>query len=239
MASTLEEVLGFTDTTNTRPVLTAIINSHSPNGATVTLKASNKKAVLPISESPLAKLPPVGKEVQVLLLEDGDLPIVSLTHPELISSMLAGIVPEIRSGGIRVMGVSRLPGVRAKVSVASTTPDKNPIPVIVGPGANRVKYLAEHLNGERVDVIMWNEDRPALLRNAFAPAEISDVLIDEKKRLAAVSVEPHRMSAAVGAGGLNASLAGRLAGMRVTAVPVGASLEDALHDLEKEQAEAN
>lgn len=235
MAS-IDELLGYTETPDNRPVTTGTVTSVSQNGAGVSL-SDGRSAVLPLGEAPTQKLPAVGTTLQFLELDDSNSPVVlSLTHPALVSALLAGAVPEIRTGQLQVQGVSRLPGVRAKVAVASASEDLDPVAAVVGRAANRVTFLASKLNGERVDVIPWHEDRAQLLRNAFAPAEISEVAIEG--RHAAVSVPSHRMSAAVGRGGLNASLAGRLAGLRVTVVREGDDLEAALAKLNEERVQA-
>ena len=236
MATNIDELLGFTETPDNRPVITGTVTANSQNGASVEL-SDGRNAVLPLGEAPTQQLPEVGSTLQFLELDDSNDPVVlSLTHPALVSALLAGVVPEIRTGELQVQGVSRLPGVRAKVAVASTSEELDAVAAVVGRSANRVKHLANKLNGERVDVIPWHEDRSQLLRNAFAPAEVTDIKITD--RLAAVSVAPHRMSAAVGRGGLNASLAGRLAGLRVTVVRDGEDMEAALEKLKEERAQA-
>lgn len=225
MAS-IEELLSFTETPDNRPTATGTVTAVSPNGAAVTLR-DGRSAILPLGEAPSQKLPAVGTTHDFLELDDSnEIIILSLTHPSLVAALMAGVVPELRSGQLQVLGVSRLPGVRAKVAVAATDEDLDPVAAVVGRAANRVKFLSDRLNGERVDIIPWHEDRVQLLRNAFAPAEVSSVAMDGRR--AAVSVPPHRMSAAVGRGGLNASLAGRLAGMRVTVVRDGEDKDAAL-----------
>lgn len=232
---TLEDILGHSDGADNRPVVTGTIVSVDANGATVEL-LDGRKAILPTGEAPIQQLPDVGTTRQFLELEPGPPVVVSLTHPALVAALLAGVVPEIRSGVIQVKGVSRLPGVRAKVAVASADADIDGVAALVGRAANRVKYLSEKLNGERVDIIAWHEDRQQLLRNAFAPAEITGTLVEG--RYAVVSVPPHRMSAAVGRGGLNASLAGRLSGTRVVAVREGEDMAAALDKLKNTPHEA-
>lgn len=232
----IDDFLSFAEAPDNRPVYTGTITATSPNGASVQLR-DGRTAVLPVGEVPGQELPAVGETLQFLELDNyNDPAVLSLTHPALVSALMAGIIPELRTGDLQVKGVSRLPGVRAKIAVASAVEDFDPVAATVGRSANRVKHITERLNGERVDVIPWHEDREQLLRNAFAPAEVSEVKIDG--RLAAVSVPAHRMSAAVGRGGLNASLAGRLAGLRVTVVREGASLDAVLAQLEEERQAA-
>lgn len=147
------------------------------------------------------------------LLVPGERRTVSVTRPELVGLLMSGLVPEVRDGDVRVMGVSRLPGVRAKVAVAAVSEDVDPVAVCVGRRANRVSALVGLLGGERVDVIPWSSDGRRLLEAALAPARPDRITFSG--RSASVFVPPHRMAATVGAGGLNAQLAGRLAGFKV------------------------
>lgn len=142
---------------------------------------------------------------------------LSVTRPELVELLLAGLAPEVRSGEVLIRGVARLPGVRSKVAAASTDPKVDPVAACVGRKANRVRELVEALGGERVDVVAWSPDREELLKAALAPAKVSRVEFDGKR--ANVFVPAHRMAATVGAGGLNAQLAGRLAGYKVQVFP--------------------
>lgn len=144
----------------------------------------------------------------------GDPPQLSAVDADIVPAVMAAFVPELRDGTIRVLGVARLPGVRAKVAVASTRDDVDPIAACVGKGANRRAAAVDRLAGERLDFIAWASDRAAYLANALAPATVSRVDIDGGD---AVAYAPaHQMAAAVGSGGLNSQLAGQLTGLRVT-----------------------
>ena len=155
-------------------------------------------------------------------------PTLSAVRPELVAMLLDGPVPEVRSGTVQVMDVARQPGERAKVAVASTEEGVDPVASCVGRGANRVKSVIELLGGERVDVVSWHPDAATYLRNALAPAAVRAVHIDLDRRRAVVVAPAHTMPAAVGNHGLNASLAGRLVGLRVQVVPEGADPEAVL-----------
>lgn len=215
---TLNDVLQHTDTTNDRPAVTGEVLRHADNAAVVKL-TDGREALLPLTESPMETLPPVGWAGPMLLLSAGDKMRVSLTHPSLLTALAATVVPEIREGTIRVMNTARLPGVRAKIAVAASTDGIDPVSVVVGRKANRVRALTNLLSGERVDVVAWAPTREEKLRNAFAPAEVDNITINDHE--ASVEVKPHLISAAVGQGGLNAILAGRLAGVRVTVSKTG------------------
>lgn len=136
--------------------------------------------------------------------------------PELIEGLLSGVSPEVRSGQVRIMGVARIPGVRAKVAVASTVEGVDPVASCIGREGNRVRYLNKALAGEQVDIVAWHPDRVAFLRSALQPATVEEIVVTGRH---AIAVAPrHQMSTAVGRGGLNSQLAGQLTGLLVTIV---------------------
>lgn len=173
------------------------------------------EGIMPVTEWYPGRRWERGVTYQLLQIAGGARPMFSAVRPELVSALLAGVSPEIRSGAVRVMGVARQPGVRTKVAVAATETDVDPIASCVGKGAARVKYLTNALEGERIDIVAWNPDRSIYLANALAPARVSRIELGEDDE--AVAFAPaHLMSASVGAGGLNSQLAGELVGLTVT-----------------------
>lgn len=177
------------------------------------------EAVMPVTEWYAHRRWALGESYQLLQLAAAPRPVLSAVRSELVESILTGISPEVRSGAVRVMGVARAPGIRTKLAVAATEAGVDPIASCVGRGANRVRYLAEALLGERVDVVAWHPDTETYLRNALAPAGVVAVTI--RGETAEAMVPTHQMSAAVGGGGLNSALAGRLVGLSVSIVPAG------------------
>lgn len=159
----------------------------------------------------------VGETYHMIEIAGGSRPMLSVVRNELVTALMAGYVPEVRDGSVRIMGMVRLPGVRSKVAVASTREGLDAIAACVGRRANRVRGVSEALMGERVDVIAWHPDQKRYLMNALAPAQVERVEIDG---MAAYAYAPsHQMASAVGQGGLNSSLAGRLAGVKVAIKP--------------------
>lgn len=159
----------------------------------------------------------VGDRYAMLLLSGGNRPVVSAVRSDLLVAFYTGVAPEVRSGAVRIMGVVRLPGVRAKVAVAATEEGLDPVAACVGRKANRVKAVGQALAGERIDVVAWHDDQAQFLTNALAPAKIDRVKISGRD--AEVYAPRHQMAAAIGGGGLNSSLAGRLTGLKVSVVP--------------------
>jgi N utilization substance protein A len=203
-------------------VVTGTIDVASADVAMVKVRAVGAKpyeAIMPVTEFPANKRWAQGETYQLLQLGSGNRPVVSATRPELVEALFDGVSPEVRAGQVRIMGVARAAGVRSKVAVAATEPGVDPVASLVGRGANRVKAVAVSLGGERIDVVAWHPDRETFLRNALAPAAVSEIHIDEDAREATAAAPAHQMSAAVGGGGLNSALAGQLVGLRVTIVP--------------------
>lgn len=144
----------------------------------------------------------------------GPRPVLSAVRDEFIELLLAGVSPEVRAGQVRVVAVARECGNRTKLAVAATEPGVDAVASCVGRDANRVKYLRDALCGERVDVVAWHPDRETFLRNALAPAAVTELRFDGDNVTAVVP--SHQMAAAVGGGGLNSRLAAQLAGVTVT-----------------------
>lgn len=199
--------------------VTATFTSVSADVATLHT-SDGEDLLLPVTEWYPTRAWVVGERTVAVRTLRGSRPWLSVTSPHLVSALLDGIVPEVREGIVRVMGVARAPGIRTKIAVAATVADIDPVLVCVGRSANRVKELTRLLHGERVDIIAWNPDPAVYLKNALAPAQVSSARITDKTRgEIEVTAPRHQMAAAVGEKGLNSSLAGQLCGVTVTVVP--------------------
>lgn len=137
---------------------------------------------------------------------------VSRTAPELILALFRLEVPEVGEGLIDVLGAARDPGSRAKVAVKSNDPRIDPVGACVGMRGSRVQTISNELNGERVDIILWNENEAQFVINAMAPAEIESIVVDEDKHTMDLAVSSDSLSQAIGRGGQNVRLATELTG---------------------------
>jgi len=124
-------------------------------------------------------------------------------------------VPEIAEGIVRIMGVSRDPGFRAKIAVSSTEGDVDPVGACVGMKGSRVQNVVQELQGERVDIVPWSPDTAKYAYNALAPAQVSMVMVDEDARSLLVIVPNDQLSLAIGRQGQNVRLAAKLLGWRI------------------------
>ena len=136
--------------------------------------------------------------------------VISRTHPALLRRLFELEVPEIYEGTVEIKSIAREPGQRSKVAVHSLDDRLDPVGACVGPKGSRVRTVVGELRGERVDVILWDEDPARYVANALSPAKVNRVLIDEEKSYAGVIVPDDQLSLAIGKEGQNARLAARL-----------------------------
>ncbi len=167
------------------------------------------KAVIIDVRDPNSTLPPVRGEHSRPPI------VISRTHPELMRRLFEQEIPEVYDGAIEVKSIAREPGQRSKVAVHSLDDRLDPVGACVGPKGSRVRAVVGELRGERVDVILWDEDPAVYVANALSPAKVTRVLIDEEKNYAGVIVPDDQLSLAIGKEGQNARLAARLTGWHI------------------------
>ena len=137
---------------------------------------------------------------------------VSRTSSELLIELFKLEVPEVGEGLIEIKGAARDPGLRAKIAVQSKDPRIDPVGACVGMRGSRVQAVSNELNGERVDIILWNENIAQFVINAMSPAEVVSIVVDEDKGSMTVAVSEENLSQAIGRGGQNVRLASELTG---------------------------
>ena len=141
--------------------------------------------------------------------------IVSRSHPDFVRKLLEFEIPEIYEGVIEIKSVSRDPGYRSKVAVYSPDPNIDPVGSCVGQKGVRIQNVINELNGEKIDVIEWNEDPSIYISSALLPAQILAVDIKEEEKFAQVIVPDDQLSLAIGRSGQNARLAARLTNWKI------------------------
>ncbi len=141
--------------------------------------------------------------------------IVSRSHPDFVRKLLEFEIPEIYEGVIEIKSVSRDAGDRSKVAVYSPDPNIDPVGSCVGQRGVRIQNVINELNGEKIDVIEWNEDPSIYIASALLPAQILAVDIKEEERFAQVIVPDSQLSLAIGKSGQNARLAARLTNWKI------------------------
>ncbi len=148
---------------------------------------------------------------------------LSRTVPEMMIELFEMEVPEISEGVIEIMGASRDPGLRSKLAVKTKDKRLDPIGSCIGMRGARVQAVSNELNGERVDVILWDEDIAQYAINAMAPAEVTSIVVDEDKNTMDIAVEEDQLALAIGRGGQNIKLASRLIGWKLNVMSVSES----------------
>jgi len=140
---------------------------------------------------------------------------LSRTAPEFMAELFKMEVPEIYENIIEIKAVARDPGSRAKIAVISYDGSIDPVGACVGMRGSRVQAVVNELQGEKIDIIPWNEDMPTFLVNALQPAEVSKVVLDEEAGKIEVVVPEEQLSLAIGRRGQNVRLASQLTGLDI------------------------
>jgi transcription termination/antitermination protein NusA len=137
---------------------------------------------------------------------------VSRTAPELLIELFKLEVPEVGEGLIEILAAARDPGSRAKIAVRTSDSRIDPVGACVGMRGSRVQAVSNELNGERVDIILWNDNPAQFVINAMSPADVVSIVIDEEAGSMDVAVKEENLSQAIGRGGQNVRLASQLTG---------------------------
>ena len=140
---------------------------------------------------------------------------VSRSAPELLTALFKLEVPEVGDGLIEILGAARDPGSRAKIAVRTRDQRLDPVGACVGMRGSRVQAVSNELAGERVDIILWDENEAQFVINAMSPAEVVAIVVDEDKHSMDVSVKDDSLSQAIGRGGQNVRLASELTGWKL------------------------
>jgi len=138
--------------------------------------------------------------------------MLSRAHPGFMAKLFAQEVPEVYDGVIEIRAAARDAGSRAKMAVLSNDSSIDPVGACVG---TRVQAVVAELQGEKIDIIQWNEDEPTFIVNALAPAEVAKVVLDEEADRVEVVVPDEQLSLAIGRRGQNVRLASQLTGWQI------------------------
>lgn len=167
-----------------------------------------------------------GDRVRALLLEvreeaRGPQLFLTRTAPEFLIGLFKLEVPEVGQGLIEVLSAARDPGLRAKIAVKSNDPRLDPVGACVGMRGSRVQSVSNELSGERVDIILWDENPAQFVINAMSPAEVTSIVVDEDKNSMDIAVDEEKLSQAIGRGGQNVKLASQLTSWELNVMTEG------------------
>jgi len=164
---------------------------------------------------------------------------LSRAHPEMLRKMFELEVPEIFSGTVEIKSIAREAGERTKIAVSSTEEGVDPIGSCVGQKGTRVQAVIDELGGEKIDIILWNDDTAKFISSALSPAKVLRVDIEEEKKEAVVSVMEDQLSLAIGKKGQNVRLAAKLTGWKIDIIGVKPDGGEAKEKEEVPEAEEN
>ena len=156
---------------------------------------------------------------------------VSRVAPQFLIELFKLEVPEVGQALIEILGAARDPGMRAKIAVKSNDPRIDPVGACVGMRGSRVQTVSTELSGERVDIILWDDNPAQFVVNAMSPAEVVSIVVDEDAHSMDVAVNTEQLSQAIGRGGQNVRLASELTGWTLNVM-------DEAQAEEKSEAEA-
>ncbi|HEY9149773.1 MAG: transcription termination factor NusA [Gammaproteobacteria bacterium] len=156
---------------------------------------------------------------------------ISRVAPQFLIELFKLEVPEVGQGLIEILGAARDPGMRAKIAVKSNDPRIDPVGACVGMRGSRVQTVSTELSGERVDIILWDDNPAQFVVNAMSPAEVVSIVVDEDSHSMDVAVNTEQLSQAIGRGGQNVRLASELTGWTLNVM-------DEAQAEEKSEAEA-
>jgi len=199
-------------------IVTAVVQRIEPKQ--VLLDLGRTEAVLPAAEQMRNERYRVGQRLRVYLMEvartnRGPQVVVSRSHPDLLRRLFELEVPEVFNGIVEIKSIAREAGHRSKVAVAARQEGIDPVGCCVGLRGIRIQNIVNELNGEKLDVVMWDPNPSVFIANALSPAQVSSVELDEKQGIATVVVPDKQLSLAIGKEGQNARLAAKLTGWRI------------------------
>ena len=158
---------------------------------------------------------------------------LSRTVNDMMIELFTMEVPEISEGVIEIKAGARDPGLRSKLAVKAKDKRIDPIGSCIGMRGARVQAVSNELNGERVDIILWDEDPAQFVINAMAPAAVSSIVVDEEKGFMDIAVEEDQLALAIGRGGQNIKLASRLTGWKLNVMSISDADDIQAKELQK------
>lgn len=187
---------------------------------TAILELGRAEAIMPRAEQvPTERYYP-GQRIRVYVAEVHDTHrgpqiVVSRAHRLMLRRLFEQEVPEIYNGAVEIKAIAREAGARSKVAVVARQQGIDPVGSCVGMRGVRIQNIVNELNGEKIDVVEWNDDPARYVANALSPAQVVRVTVDEDSKTATVVVPERQLSLAIGKEGQNARLAAKLTGWRI------------------------
>ena len=193
------------------------------DGKNVIVDIGRGQAVMPPEEQVRNEYYRLNSRLSVLLSDirdsfKGQQIIVSRSDPRLVAALFAREVPEVGAGSVVAKGIAREAGNRTKITVASNQEGVDPVGSCVGQKGVRVQAVINELNGEKIDIIQYSEDKDKLLKAALAPADVTKMEFNQDQSEVTVTVPDDQLPLAIGRGGTNVKLAAKLVGVRIKVI---------------------
>ena len=191
------------------------------DGGTVVLDLGKLEAIMPQKEQIPTETYKVNGKIKGYVLDvtrglkGAPQVVISRSTPDFVRKLFEFEIPEIYEGLIEIKSVSRDPGYRSKIAVYSENENIDPVGSCVGQKGVRIQNIINELNGEKIDVIEWNEDPAIFISSALLPAQVMAVDIKEEEKFAQVIVPDDQLSLAIGKSGQNARLAAKLTNWKI------------------------
>ena len=198
----------------------ATVSQIEPGRGTVTVEYDGTELYLFKNEQIPGEVLEEGQKVKVYItgiVGKNKKPIVKIsrTHRDFVKRLFESEVPEIADGTVEIKAISREAGARTKIAVWSNNPNVDAVGSCVGVNGERVKHIVDELNGEKIDIIKWDEDPAVFIENAIRPSEVISVDVYPEDKEAFVVVPDDKLSLAIGLKGQNARLAAFLTGYKI------------------------
>ena len=202
-----------------KDIVTGIVQRYVGNNIAVSLD-DKTEAILKESEMVPGEVYNRGDRIKLYITEvkrgnKGPKISVSRTHPDLVKRLFEKEVTEIADGTVEIKSSCREAGSRSKIAVYSNDENVDPVGACVGVNGSRVNNVVEDLNGEKVDIICWDENPAIFIKNALSPSDVIAVDVDLNEKSAFVVVPDFQLSLAIGKKGQNARLAAKLTGYKI------------------------
>lgn len=190
------------------------------NNGTMLISLGRTEGRVPASEQVRTETFKPGDRIKVYVMDvkkenKGPQVLLSRSHPGLVRGLFELEIPEIADGTVEIRGTAREAGSRTKIAVYSNDPNVDPVGACVGNRGARVQNIADELFGEKIDIIVWDDDPAVLISNVLRPAIVEGVYINEDEKAATAVVPEQQLSLAIGREGQNVRLAARVSGWKI------------------------
>ncbi len=198
----------------------APVESRTGSNINICINLGRAEAMLTANEQVPGERYQIGKKLKVYVQSvkeatKGCKILVSRSHPDLVKRLFEAEVTEIKDGIVEIKAISREAGSRTKMAVWSKDSNVDAVGACVGVNSARVNAVVNELNGEKIDIISWNENAALLIEHALSPSKVICVDADEEEKSALVVVPDNQLSLAIGKAGQNARLAAKLTGYKI------------------------